>query len=80
MHNKQVTANIENFMEQTTQRILDNEEYPLLLLSNKEIGGGKQDLLIHRGAEYTNEQIIAILQLFINSLAPKKPTNGTLPR
>ena len=36
MHNDQVKTNIENFMEQTTQRILDNEEYPMLVLTYKE--------------------------------------------
>ena len=70
MHNNQVTTNIENFMEQTTQRILEDEEYPMLLLCYKEIGKGKQDLIVHRGAEYTNTQIVAILNMFIQSLTP----------
>jgi len=68
MHNNQVTTNIENFMEQTTQRILEDEEYPMLLLCYKEIGKGKQDLIVHRGAEYTPGQIVKILQAFIAQL------------
>jgi len=76
MHNEQVIENIKKWMAHTEQRVLDNEEYPMLMLAYKETGNGAQDLVIHRGTEYTDDQVGKILQLFIQLLMAKKPTHG----
>jgi hypothetical protein len=75
MYTKKAADNISNWMDSTTQVLIEDEQWPMLLLTYKELPNRKQNLLIHRGSEYTNAQIIEILETFIDSIK-KAPTNG----
>lgn len=72
MHPPQVKKNIDTWMSGTADQINQDETMPMVLLAYKELGKGMQSLMIYKGAEYTNDQVIGILQAFIDNINKSK--------